>query len=689
MTDLNLAPESGRDQLARRAASEQFETARSGGSWMIVAGLCLSILWIGGAVAASLSLLVDQPISSLPTALLVAGGIGIFIPAGLILMASFMARTNTRSAASNALVLEAASRLMAPAREAGTEGITFAEQMKQSATEIDTAMTSALSAMKSMSTEIGDERMRLESVTYASADNARDLTQRLAAERSALEALARDLRTQITGMNEAIPRQAQLMIDAARQAGDEVGRADETLAQRLEAMQSAGQALSTHLVNLDALAQDAATRTETLNFAVSRIEEKLDQSRRTVDVAVRAGETAAAAASTTGDSLQTAVSSALENARRASDEINGQTRAASEEAARTLAQLRDAAEQAAASVRTASHAARAETDMIERRLTQVTHSMHSAVQTPQAIVPTVAEPIRQPVAERPQFSAGATPATNGHDLNGHTHSEVRAEKAPTPVAPKPPISPRPTPSPKQLSARASASNAMDDELFDVAADALVSATLTDVDDDILADEDEPLMLRRRFDDDAPEPAHPLRRVTDIDASEEDDDGFDPADFDDAPVAAPKIVTASSTHADGNMGWKDIITDMSRDDEGGKDSVMLDTPQDREEVADSLISRLQSSGISLPEVVKPKAKRKIAEASRKGEQQRRAATMQHAGKQVERVNARLRQDAGLKRLAQSFVDMEETDALVALEQTQKTSRNASPRLAAYLLLDAAI
>ena len=55
----------------------------------------------------------------------------------------------------NALVLEAAVRLMAPAREAGTEGITFAEQMKQSAAEIDRAMAHALTAMKAMAGEIG------------------------------------------------------------------------------------------------------------------------------------------------------------------------------------------------------------------------------------------------------------------------------------------------------------------------------------------------------------------------------------------------------------------------------------------------------------------------------------------------------------------------------------------------------
>ena len=41
------------------------------------------------------------------------------------------------------------------------------------------------------------------------------------------------------------------------------------------------------------------------------------------------------------------------------------------------------------------------------------------------------------------------------------------------------------------------------------------------------------------------------------------------------------------------------------------------------------------------------------------------------------------------MAKQFVRFERTDALAALEQTQSTSRNASPRLAAFLLLDAAL
>jgi hypothetical protein len=41
------------------------------------------------------------------------------------------------------------------------------------------------------------------------------------------------------------------------------------------------------------------------------------------------------------------------------------------------------------------------------------------------------------------------------------------------------------------------------------------------------------------------------------------------------------------------------------------------------------------------------------------------------------------------MARRFAELEKADALVALAQTQSTSRNASARLAAFLLVDAAL
>lgn len=679
MTETPAARPSGRDLLVRQEASENYELARHGGSWMVATGFIVAFCWMIGAAAMAIGHWGVDGLKEFPPLLLAGAALGIIVPALLMLMAGYMGRTNRRSAASNALVMEAAVRLMAPAREAGTEGITFAEQMKQAASEVDHAMAHALSAMKAMAGEIGDERLRLESVAYASADNARDLTHRLAAERQALEGLARDLRDQMQSLNEAIPRQAQMMVKAARDASEEVARADEALEHRLESMQYAGQSLAEKLAELDGLAKDAATRTETLTFAVTRIEEKLDQSRRTVDAAVRAGEIAAAAAMTTGDALKDAVSSAMDGARRANQEINQSTREAAENAARALARLREAGEQAAAAVRSAEYAASAETLRVENRV-RLSSDQLETTQAAQPRPERIGEP--KPAEAAPQAAPKAAAPERSHaNGNGHTNGyspETTNGHGPVdkPAPPKPAARP-----------------SMEDELFDAAADKLASASLTQSsdaeDDDLLelgrdneAADPDPMLLRRRLDDEplSPKaPAHPLRRATDFPQdtpreAAEPERARDPEPMPLVPVRAP------ASASNGEIGWRDIISDMSREDQ---------PPRDREVVAEELIERLQTTGIVLPDAFRPKAKRKIAEAARRGERERKTAILAQAGRQVERVTHRLRNDRELMDLARDFLSLESDDALSALEQTQKSGRNASPRLAAYLLLDAAL
>ena len=688
MSENPEARPSGRDLLVRQEASENFELAQSGGSWMVVAGFVAASMWLGAAAGVAIGYYGLPALQALNPFILAGGAMGILVPALILIMAGYMGRTNRRASAANTLVMQAATRLMAPAREAGTEGITFAEQMKQAAAEIDHAMAHALTAMKAMSGEIGDERMRLESVAYASADNARDLTERLAQERQALEGLARDLRDQLHQMNEAIPRQAEAMVAAARNATSEIAQADEALDNQLEAMRSASEALAARLVDLDNLAREAGARTETLTFAISRIEEKLDQSRRTVDTAVRAGEIAAAAAMTTGDALKDAVSSAIEGARQANQEINQSTRAASEEAAHALARLRQAGQDAAAALRSTEYAARAEVARIDRsaayegqRPKPPAAVREDPVVTPPAQAKAPAVPPAP--AQRPAPTPPATGQVNGGQANGHANGHAPGQGANGHPLPESRPAPRPRPTPGNP----------DEDLFDAAADMLASASSDKLVEDETRPEDTPLelgktvdpkdpgpvTLRRRFDDvkeEAPaKPSHPLRRATDFPQAQEE-----PPTEDTSPP--PAVVTAAQTKPSDNseMAWRDIISDMSRDDP---------MPRDREDVADRLITRLQSSGIQLPETFKPKMKRKIAEAARKGERQRKAAILEQAGRQVERVSQRLRNDNDLKELARSFIEMEQDDALNALEQTQKTSRNASPRLAAYLLLDAAL
>lgn len=662
MTEAPSARRSGRDDLVRHEASQNFETAQHGGGWMVTLAYVSAVLWLLGLAAAVIGLGGIGFVGQYHPALIVAAAIGAVIPALLMVAAGQMARANRRAAAANALVLEAAARLMAPAREAGHEGITFAEQMKQSAAEIDHAMAHALSAMKAMAGEIGDERLRLESVSYAAADNARDLAERLGEERHALETLARDLRAQVTAMNEAIPRQAQLMVSAARVASEEVGRADAALEQRLIAMHHAGEELTRRMESLDDLARDASGRTEALTFSISRVEDKLEHSRRTVDAAVRASEVAAAAAATTGDALKNAVSSAIEGARHANAEINAATRAAAEEAARSLTKLRETGEQAAYALRAAGLAARLESEALDRLAGPYMPAGSAA-----AAAPLTPPAVRTPISASPpsQPFQQAQPFQNGPAQSPRPSAYGNAAMTP-PATPSRP--------------------SVDDDLFEASAEAMIAAARAGGDHDILdplpavsaraapasptRDEDPPpVTLRRRHDDIPPET--PRRRASDHAPAPSSNGGYNGHN--------------GNGHSSGTGGgpapWREIISDISKDQA---------PPQaDRETIAEAVVERLQNSGIPLSDAFKPKAKRRIAEAAQRGEKDRHAATIEQGGKQFDRVVQRLRGDPRLMDMAKQFVRFERTDALAALEQTQSTSRNASPRLAAFLLLDAAL
>ena len=623
MTESPAARPSGRDELVRHEASQNYELAQNGGGWMVGAGFAIAFVWIFAAAGMAWGTLGPDGLSLLPSIVLASGVMGILVPALMMILAGFMARTNRRSAAANALVMESAVRLMAPAREAGTEGITFAEQMKQAAAEIDKAMAHALAGMKAMSGELGDERLRLESVAYATADNARELAQRLAGERAAMETLARDLKGQMDAIGNAIPRQAQMMVEASRQAGEEVGRADEALEQRLSMMHQTADTLRGQLEALDGLARETAIRSEELTFAVTRVEERLEQSRKTVDAAIRSGEVAAAAAITTGDSLKDAVSAATDDARRAHQEINQATRRAAEEAARALARLREAGEQTANTLRNVERLADAETARV------------SATQHPRlSAYPQHRDP--PPVIAKNGFDADETPHHDTSALNGSGGAD-----------------PDPIP--------------MDDDLFDAKLESLRSAAFHT-----------PSEPEEMSAEDLLEPEHEaIAPPDDLDHPfDAPDDGL-PSE---PPTNGAVIPVGASTPPTTDMGWRDIISDMSRED----------TPHtpDREDVAEQLINRLQTSGIELPRTFRPKAKRKIAQAARTGEQERRTAILSQAGKHVDRVSKRLKNDRELMQLARDFVSLEANDALAALEQTHNTGRNASPRLAAYLLLDAA-
>lgn len=601
-------------------AIERLQATQKTSGWLAWGGLGLAFLWWVAALVGTVALVGAEALGQLEPALVVAGLIAIILPGLMLVLAGMMAREQARATAANTLVLEAAARLLLPAETMADEAKTFADEMSSASAEVDRSMGHALSAMKAMSAEIGDERQRLESVTYASADNARDLASRLGNERNGLEQLAKDLREQTDLLNEAIPEQAELMVASAKAAATEVGAAEEALQGRLASLDQTGRGLAQKISAMDTLAAEASERNETLLFAIARMEEKLEQSRKTVETAARAGELAAAAAGTTGDRLTESVQTALDGAKHASAQIQNQTFEASESAARALAELKEAGQQAAAAVRAAGMAARAEMDISERRATNTSQALLKKTRSLETRVATGSSAAADPILE----------------------SEPAPEHKPDP-APQPAIQ--------------SPSRAVEEDLFEASANRMAKAML----DDNAAEDDE------------------INETVSIDTNRSDEYSDDVFGDSEKPLNLEKPVASAHPPRSGES-LSDIIADMERDER----SILS-----REETAEVLLEQLQESGIKLTDIFRPKDKKRIAVAARKGEDQRRSAIAQQVGRQVERVRQRLRGNLEMMTLARDFLALEESDALNALENTHASNKNASARLATYLLLDAAV
>lgn len=610
---------------------KRLQAARNTSSWLVWGGMVVALLWWAAAALGLIAFIGWSAIIAAEPMLIAAGTLALLIPGLMVIFAGFLAREQARSSAANAIVLEAAATLLTPAEQLGGEAQVFAQQMASASAEVDRSMGHALSAMRAMAAEIGDERQRLESVTYATSDNANELATRLGTERTALEQLTKDLREQTKVLGDAIPRQAAMIVESAKAAATEVASAETALEARLNTLEGTGRSLAQKIAAMDTLAAEAGKRNETLLFAIARMEEKLEQSRKTVETASRAGELAAAAAGTTGDRLMDAVRSALDGAKQASSEIQTRTLEASESAAKSLAELRDAGQQAAAAVRAAGMAARAEMDIAERRVSQTSSTLYAKSQ--------------------------AVPGANGHFGNGNGAAPIAARPEPTEVR-------KPEPTPVTLPA-ASPSRAVDDDLFEASADRMAQAMLREAE----ATRDTP-----------PRNAN-MPNLRDTLKTDTSDDVFDEDDEDAIELTDRVVPMTPPAPKNGNgHSFSDIIADMEREERPALS---------REDTAQSLIDNLEDSGIRLTDIFRPRDKKKIAIAARKGDRQRRSAISSVTGRQVDRVRKRLRADRELMTLARDFAALEEADALNALESTHGSSKNASARLAAFLLLDAAL
>lgn len=607
----------------------RLEEARTAGGWMPWAGAGLAAAgWLGVAAWIYTAVGIDLVMAQPP--LVIAGGFAVFLVPGLaLIVAGIMARESRRSAEANALVLASARLLMEPADNARSEISTIAEAVKAETANVTRALTETRSRMDGLKNDIEQSvTAALKASEIVRADS-EVLIQKMGSERTSMSQLADTLRNQAEHLSKSIPRHAQMMSEAARTAQEEVRKAEETLDTRLRHLEDTARRLAERIDQLDTMGAESRKRAQNLAGALMRLDEQLVQSTRMVEAAMKAGELAAEASKGTATSLRDAMSDALDSALRVSDEVHARSAEATEQAQSALVRLREAGLQAEATTRAASMAAKAQADETERRVNELSEFMFRAANKASQITEGGLDQARERIEK----------ATA---LVGRFREEAHEDHRPTSIDDLVLESSRST---ELLRQKPTASSEFNASLREAA------ETESSIEKHLAA-------LSKQPPAGAPPQMPPERAPAPPTAAKSD-----------LPPLFPE-------ERKPGLSWRDLLTGIE------------ETPPQEEVSAREVIGKLEQAGVRLS-VVKASDLRRIASAAHQGERPRRRATRDIAPSEIQRVSRLLDADQDLQRAAKSFVTMEEPDALRILAGSDRAREEASTRLSAYLLLDAAL
>ena len=560
-------------------------------------------------------------------------------PGILLFFTGLFARAQGQAAAANALVLEAANHLLLPSAAASEAGRTHAQSLRHEAEAVERAMTQAVTVLQSFTGELETRRNSLFEATGASVEKTEGLIRQLGVERSALENLTHTIHTQLTEIGSTVPKQANILAQALKTAGNEVHNAEETLENRMLAFDAAEDRLISRMRDIDALAQSTAAYTERLEALVGQIESRLVDTTKLIDASVKAGEIASTAAHSTGQALQDAVSDALDGARIANEDIAARTIETAREAALAIKALKQAGGQTQEMFQTVAEQARLESARIDDQTNDALMRLKNTNGAGAWVKPQIPRtPDANPVLRNPpEYQAPSSSNRIDPDSTEDTIFEAIEDEW---------LEDEPDTARNETSNGTQEETSVHDTTF--AHDA--SFIFTDLD----TPSDTPIRLSR------------LSEATTS------------ATPDQTP---PNLPTPSTPNRGDNSSWGNILADVDR-------AASRELPP-REETAEFLVIAFEKAGLDLHQIFNPKDKKRIAVAARRGDYARRSAIKEGARRYMDATESLLSNDAELKHAAHVFLEYENSEALNALEKTHKSNKNAGIRLALYLLLDAAV
>jgi hypothetical protein len=670
------------DRFDRRSTNRtraQFEAARTAGGWMPwVAAMLAFGGWAGLGAWLYVTVGVDALLAT-PPLMLAAGAAAALVPGLCLIVAGVMARESRRSTEANALVLTAARLLLEPADKTREDISSMAEAVAKETQFVNKALAETRARMDGLRSDIEASVTHALKAAEIVRTDSEVLVGKIAAERSSLSQLSDTLKAQAESLARSIPRHAETMANAARQAQDEVRKADETLDARLRSVESATRNLAEKIGQLDTMGAESRKRAQTMATALHQLEEQLTRSTRMVDAAVKAGELAATASKGTADALRDAMSDALGSAMKTSETIAAQSAAASEGARQAMDRLKEAGLQAEATTRSATLAARAQADETEQRINQLSEFLFRAAGRAGAVAETGLDRAR----ERIQKASSLINQMREDDSEPSSIDDLLLEPEPRPGQPPLPRQPevlRPAPRASGMEFESALRQAgAPDDILDAHRALPPRSPLPPLTQPAFAPVQPPAPAPQPQVVSRPPPAETVHpNFAQPSYAPQSYSSY--ASHAPQPPAPPPAPRAAEPPVVGERvaTWRDLLTGIE------------EAPaHERDEKAMAMMDRLDRAGVKLKQAVRAGDLRRIAQASHQGERQRRRAIRDAAPSDIQRVARLLDQDRDLQRDAKAFVAYEEPTALRVLGSAERAREDAAPRLSAYLLLDAAL
>ncbi len=606
----------------------------------------LALTWWGGTAAYAIGKFGMAELQALPPVEL-GGGIAMAAGPGLaLIMSGFMARESTRSARANELVLAASRELLSPAKALSDEVDSLGANLAKRSDEIYDTLNETEARVQVIRQDMEESSNAAIKAAEIVRTDTEALKFKLAAERDELSSLSNSIRSQAAALADAIPMHAEKMTRAATMAQAEVQKAGKQLDERLNNIEVTGKNLSASAANLDHMTAESRKRAQQLVQSLMSINENLLGSSRTVDNALKAGDMAVEASRSTADAIRKAMDTALDGARISSEQVAEQAAKTNSEAEVAMQRLIETAARAEGLVKKAMESTHEQVEATERRMDAMGDHMYAAATNATQAAEAGLERARSRIERASQLLNDGLEETVA---SAHQPAQQPQHPAATPrVTPQAPRPPRETPS-----YNSQASRQPDLTPFD---------PLEDV------DETDSVSQTPNYDRNRSKPT-----------ATAEPDGAIAAAANEAHNMEREKRRATEKDAQSNMSWRDLLSTIGT--EGNEEA--------HNQTALAFVEQLDRSGIRLKRAIRSSDLRRIAAATARGERQRRRATKQAAPGELTQIQRLLGQDEDLRIAAESYLALEEEDAMKFLSRAERAREDAGPRLAAYLLLDAAL